>query len=272
MTRPSGPDFVLSTHEFDILWWALDLGRMPYPLEVPRIGRTPEQRVEFANEVYRELDDRGLMTGAAVDERLVAALRLLTRYHVAIDVVGDIGYPVRALAAATTESGVLAVLAGGELWLTVIAPTTLPGAIIGVLPTCAPGSGPEKSLPCGAFGEAGDPLGEAIAVAGLGGRQRTCGLFGASTGDHRRSATPVVWVDTEDGRYVMARDGSALRMAPGDTTSLERRIATILAEVSVVPAQPGVTLPGSSAARRIPPVPGHPTVTNAPETAVPGLP
>ncbi|MFD2420653.1 ESX secretion-associated protein EspG, partial [Amycolatopsis pigmentata] len=241
MTRPSGPDFVLSTHEFDILWWALDFGRIPYPLEVPRIGRTPEQRAEFANEVYRELGDRGLMTGAAVDDGLVSALRLLTCYHVAVDVVGDIGYPVRALAAAGSECGVLAVLAGGELWLTRVSSTALAAAITGVLPRCAPGTGPEKSLPCAAFGEAGDPLGEAIAAAGLGGGRRRSGLFGASTGDHRRSVTPVVWVDTEEGRYVMARNGSALHVAPGDKAALERHVATILAEVSVVPAQPGAS-------------------------------
>lgn len=261
MTWPSGPDFVLSTHEFDILWWALDLGRMPYPLEVPRIGRTPEQRAEFANEVYRELADRHLMTGEAVDAGLVSALRLLTRHHVAVDVVGDIGYPVRALAAADRESAVLAVLAGGELWLTRVAPTALAGAITGVLPTCVPGTGPEKSLPYRQSGDAVDPLGEAIAVAGLAGGRRTCGLFGASAGEHHRATAPVLWVDTDEGRYVMARDGSALHVEPGDTARLEQRVGAMLSGIRES------SMPGIPAVRKASPRPAVPTAANAPGIA-----
>jgi hypothetical protein len=229
-------DYVLSSHEFDVLWHELELGAMPYPLAVPRTGRTPEQRAQFADEVYRELGDRGIVSGRLVDAGLERLLRLLGCYRRSIDVVADIGYPVRALAAADQGAGVLAVLAGGELWLTGIEVTALAAAIVGVLPAAAPGpSGPidpaERSG--GDLAREGELLAEAGAavLAGLAANRRAGGRFGISVCG-ARGLTLLNWLDTEQGRYLLMHKDSWLSVGPADAVGIERRLAAILSEAA----------------------------------------
>ncbi|GAB3450519.1 ESX secretion-associated protein EspG [Actinophytocola sediminis] len=136
------PDYVVSTYEFDVLWADLCLGRMPASLTVPRTGRDARERALLAEEIYRELFDRGLVDrDRRVDDGLTTMLGLLSGFLVAVDFAGDIGYPVRALVATDGRAGVLATLAGGELWLTGIEPAELGTAIVGLLPTDRPASG-----------------------------------------------------------------------------------------------------------------------------------
>ncbi|TVT02443.1 ESX secretion-associated protein EspG [Amycolatopsis bartoniae] len=177
---------------------------MPYPLEVPP---TPGQREWFTEEVYRGLAERGLVRGKVVDARLADLLGLLAEHHTAVDVVGDIGYPVRALAAAGRGTGVLAVLAGGELWLTAIPPADLAVAVAGVLPLECPGTPGENP--------------------------RIGGRFGVSAPD-RRLDSPVCWLDTDEGRYLLSRNGSTLDVEPADPTSIERCLAAVLTQADLV--------------------------------------
>src|SRR4051812_30846196 len=130
---------------------------MPYPLEVPRTGRTVEQRAELTDEVFRELAERGLASGKRIDADLEAMLRLLADCEISVDAVGHVGYPLRALAAGDRRLAVLGVLAGGELWLPQIRPTALAMGIVGVLPAADAGPGQAMSVPYRALVEAADP-------------------------------------------------------------------------------------------------------------------
>lgn len=199
LSVPMGrPDYVLSSYEFDVLWARLCPGRVPYPLGVPPTGRTSDERAVLVNEVYRELIARGLVTAdREVDDGLVEFLRLLDSHAVSVDLVGDIGYPVRALAVTDGVAGVLAVLAGGELWLTGIGPGELATAAVGLLP----------------------PAGSC----------RTAGRFGVSSGDGEPVAVLVAWYDTDDGRCLVVRGES--RVVAGHA-EVELQVAAIVSTVA----------------------------------------
>jgi hypothetical protein len=213
-----GPDFALSSYEFDVVWAQLCLGRMPYPLGVPRTGRTSEERAVLAEEVRRGLCDRGLLAAAGqrVDEGLAELLRLLGGHRVAVDLVGDIGYPVRALAATDGRLGVLGVLAGGELWLTGIRPDGLAHAVVGLLPT------PVVPVP---RGESMDFSVELTANC------RAAGRFGVSVGDGGPVPATVTWFDTEVGPYLVVHEDGRLTVAPTDPAGVERKVANLLSTV-----------------------------------------
>ncbi|GAB3579737.1 ESX secretion-associated protein EspG [Amycolatopsis endophytica] len=198
------PDFVLSTDEFDLLWSELGLPPVPYPLQVPSTGRTLGERARLVTEVYRGLAERGLATGRRLDARLEAMLTLLAGPEVALDAVGHIGYPVRALAAAAGRTGVLAVLAGGEVWMTEIAPSTLVGEIVGVFPAGCPGSEPVPP--------------EVTRSAG--------GQIGAFTGE--RVSTVVTWFDTPGGRYLLVPGPEGVTFTATGPGDLARRVAGLL--------------------------------------------
>ncbi len=229
-----GPDYALSSYEFDVLWAESCLDRMPYPLAVPRIGRNPSERAVLAGEVRRALVDRGLVSADEhVDAGLETLLRLLGHYRVAVDLVGDIGYPVRALAATDGRTGVLAVLAGGELWLTGIAPDELVPAIVGVLPG---GESPE-SVPHQRTTVLGDDavavvLGrDAIVLSRLPATCRAAGRFGVSTGVRGPLPDTVTWLDTETGPYLVAHEGTRLSIGPTGHGDVERRLTGFLSTV-----------------------------------------
>jgi hypothetical protein len=202
------PDFVLSRYEFDVLWRALGFGPMPYPLAVSRVGSA-----QFTDEVYRGLADQGLVHGRTIEPRLAHLLRLLGEYDVAIHAVGDIGYQMSALAAASRESGVLAVLAGGELWLTGIGRDAMAAAIAGVL--LASARSHQEAV--------GGGLAEAA------GASRVHGRFGVSPA-HRRPKFSACWLNTPRGRYLLVRKGSLASIGPADSVSVERCLAAALAE------------------------------------------
>lgn len=226
-----GPDYALSSYEFDVLWAETCLDRMPYPLAVPRIGRTPAERAVLAGEVRRALFDRGLVSAdSCVDAGLTALLRLLGHYRVAVDLVGDIGYPVRALAATDGRAGVLAVLAGGELWLTGIAPAELVPAIVGVLP--GGGSVPHQRTTVLGDDAVAVVLGrDAIVLSRLPATCRAAGRFGVSTGVRGPLPDTVTWLDTQTGPYLVAHEGTRLSIGPTGHGDVEQRICRLLSTV-----------------------------------------
>ncbi|MDQ0376129.1 ESX secretion-associated protein EspG [Amycolatopsis thermophila] len=191
---------MLSTHEFDLLWGDLGLPAMPYPLQVPSTGRTFAERALLTVEVYRELADRCPATGRRLDSRLEA---LLAGPEVSVDAVGHIGYPVRALAAADGRTGVLAVLAGGEVWLTGIPPSALVQRIMAVFPPGAAGVGP---------GSPGNRCGG--------------GQIGVLNGG--RPSTVVAWFDTPQGRYLLARRAGGVTLTPAEDSDLVRRVEDLV--------------------------------------------
>jgi hypothetical protein len=226
------PDFALSNYEFDVLWAELGLGRMPHPLQVPPTGSTPAESAVLAQEVRRELTDRGLMAaGHQTDCDLAAMLRLLADHRVAVDLVGDVGYPLRALAATDGRAGVLAVLAGGELWLTRTRWDELAGAIVGLLPEI----GPPVAEPSDARVTVLDTLaelGQSGATHELTVNCRAAGCFGFSAADR----PSLSWFDVSGNRYLVEHEASRIRISPVDRACLERRVATGLSRTRSRPA------------------------------------
>ncbi|WP_053723134.1 ESX secretion-associated protein EspG [Saccharothrix sp. NRRL B-16348] len=252
------PDFVLSAREFDIVWDGLDLGPKPYPLDVPSVGRTAAERAEAAEEVYRDLAERGLVTGRGLDERLAGQLRLLARPDVSVDAVGHIGVPLRAVAARDGHGGVLAAFGEDELWLVGIRPTALAGSIVAVLPENQAGPGRAMSVPYQAMAAAVKPTTDddpftfastdddheritmvraglstrdAAELAELADHRHAGGQFGVSR-RQRRSPVVVTWFDTPRGRYLGVRDGDWVSFAPADNDRLTARIDLTLNEVT----------------------------------------
>jgi hypothetical protein len=219
------PDFALSNYEFDVLWAELGLGRMPHPLQVPPTGSTPAESAVLAQEVRRELTDRGLMAaGHQTDADLAAMLRLLDEHRDAVDLVGDVGYPLRALAATDGHAGVLAVLAGGELWLTSTCRDQLAGAIVGLLPDLSPPDSPEMTV-FPTFAELGQG---GAATHELTVNCQAAGSFGFSTAGHQAMG----WFDANGSRYLIEHEASRIRIGPVDRAGLERRIAAGLSTVA----------------------------------------
>lgn len=247
------PDFVLSAAEFDLVWSSLGFGTIPYPLQVPSLGATMEQRSDLTAEAFRALAGRGLAAKHELAPRLVDLLRLLVDNDTSVDLIGHREQPIRALAAVTRRNGVLAELAGNELRLTEIRPTALAMSAVGVLPPGEPGQQRAISVPADALAKAleedeDDPFGgdveedvalvkaglspqDAATVLELANTRRAGGQFGVSRGT-RRATTLVTWFDTHQGRYLMVSAGSWLSIAPADNKRIEHRLADVVAAVA----------------------------------------
>lgn len=245
------PDFTLSVQEFDILCDDFDLGPVPYPLQTLSTGRTVEQRARIRDEVYRRLAEHDFAAGARINAGLEDALLVLLQHELAVDVVGYVGEPLRAVAATDHRTGVLATLVGEEVLLTRIRPAELARSIVELLPSNEPGPGRAMSVRSGALAAAVDPGEEnddpfaggderrALARAGVSAADATTlvelandrvagGQFGISH-HRRRGSALLTWFDTSKGRYLMVSEDSWLSFVPADNERIGRHLATVLA-------------------------------------------
>lgn len=242
------PDFTLSAAELDLVWGALDLGPVPYPLEVPSVGRTEAERTEESARAFDRLTARGLADRGDLAERPARLLRLLAENDIAIDVLGHHERPLRALAAVGKRIGVLAVLADRELRVTEIRPTALAATAAAIPPEAAPGRLRGMSVRAEAldralsededlddpFGgdtedvvalvKAGVPEQDAALLVELAESRRAGGQFGVTRAGVR-SATVLSWFDTHHGRYLVVNSGAWLSINPADRSRIEGRLA-----------------------------------------------
>lgn len=249
------PEYVLSPREFDVLWHALRLDRMPYPLDVPTEGATESERKALQDKTLAELRERGL----ADDERLEDYLRLLDDHEVSVDAVAGLDRPVRALAASNGDQAVLAIIDDGRVGLVGIRPTGLAREIVEVLPDGEPGPGTALSLRLQTLSDAvalqeaedeesDDPWGaaddelddkQALQRAGLSSQDATQvgelaanrvagGQFGVTHG-RRRADVVINWFDTHQGRYLMVNADGWLSLSPIDNDRIATRINAVLA-------------------------------------------
>ncbi|WP_447004166.1 ESX secretion-associated protein EspG [Saccharothrix isguenensis] len=245
------PEFVLTPRQLDVLWHHLDLGRLPYPLDVPSHGATEEERRRLREEVRAEYGEP--------DPRLVALLRLLGDHEVAVDAIAHIDRAVRAVAVSDGERGALALIDSGSVGVLEIRPTALARSIVDVLPDGSAGPGSALSLRLDALTAAAqdepeddedDPWGggelderEALQKAGLSREDATVvselagsrvagGQFGVTVGTgyrRDRAGTLITWFDTHQGRYLMVHENGWLSLAPTDNDRIATRIAAVLA-------------------------------------------
>ncbi|MFI9010052.1 ESX secretion-associated protein EspG [Actinosynnema sp. NPDC053489] len=251
------PEFVLTPRELDVLWHHLDLGRLPYPLDVPSLGDTEEERKRLREEV--------LAAHGEPDPRLVALLRLLGDHEVAVDAVAHVDRAVRAVAVSDGSRAALAVVDSGSIGVLEIRPTALARSIVEVLPDGSAGPGSALSLRLEALNAAvamqeeqpddedDDPWGsgelderEALQKAGLSREDATVvselaanrvagGQFGVTVGGgyrRTRAGALITWFDTHQGRYLMVHENGWLSLAPTDNDRIATRIASVLASVA----------------------------------------
>lgn len=255
------PEYLLSPAELDVLWHDLDQGRLPYPLDVPSLGSTMEERARLRLDVLDGLQRRGL----ANDQRLLDLLRLLANHRVAVDAVANMERrPVRAVAASDDDQAVLAVIDEDQIGLLEVRPTSLAKSIVGVLSDGTAGPGSALSLRVETLTaavalqeepeESDDPWGDedldekqALQRAGLSKQDATVigelaenrvagGQFGVTRRDgsryrEERSDVLVNWFDTPQGRYLMVRENGWLSLSPTDNERIANRIDSVLASV-----------------------------------------
>jgi hypothetical protein len=255
------PEYLLSPAELDVLWHDLDLGRLPYPLDVPSLGSTMEERTRLRLAVLEGLARRDL----ANDHRLRNLLRLLAEHEVAVDAVANVeGRPVRAVAASDGDQAVLAIIDEDLIGLVEVRPTALAKSIVGVLTDGSAGPGSALSLRLETLAsavalhdepeESDDPWGDedldekqALQRAGLSKQDAAVigelaenrvagGQFGVTRrggGRYRanRSEVLVNWFDTPQGRYLMVRENGWLSLSPTDNERIANRIDSVLASV-----------------------------------------
>ncbi|MEV8440972.1 ESX secretion-associated protein EspG [Actinosynnema sp. NPDC051121] len=250
------PEFVLTPRELDVLWHHLDLGRLPYPLDVPSLGDTEEERKRLREEV--------LAAYGEPDPRLVALLRLLGNHEVAVDAVAHVDRAVRAVAVSDGDRAALAVIDSGSIGVLEIRPTALARSIVEVLPNGSAGPGSALSLRLETLNAAvalqnepqeddDDPWGggelderEALQKAGLSREDATVvselatsrvagGQFGVTVGGgyrRERAGALITWFDTHQGRYLMVHEDGWLSLAPTDNDRIATRIASVLSTVA----------------------------------------
>lgn len=256
-------DFVLSTVEYEVVWSALELGGMPYPLQVPSRGVSAEERREVVNSARDGLRRKGLLRGDRFDDGLAAALRVLAGPTVSVDVAGYTGEPLLGLAASDGRNAVLAWLGNDRFAVRRIRPTALT-SIVELIPSWPQGKGQSLSVRRDALQRAldsdevdddagDDPFGpdpfdddgerSALLRAGLSPRDADMllhvadknrvagGQFGVNTAGRaglRRDPTLVTWFDTDDGRYLVIHRNGWLSLAPADGQRIAARIGELL--------------------------------------------
>ncbi|WP_020658257.1 ESX secretion-associated protein EspG [Amycolatopsis benzoatilytica] len=254
---PGADGVVLSHLEFDLLWADFDLGPAPYPLEVPSHGYTLEEREELGFQVAESLAGAGLLDDADEPHPLLGQVfATLAEPVFSVDLLVFRDPPLRALAAAGTKLGVLAVLDAGELALRPCHPDDVPHLAASVLGPAKPGRGQPVRLPREAFSEAM----QAFAANGNDALERVLGEAGLTERDTRTISTlvtrprvgygqfavngpggrspAVAWYDTEAGRYgAVVRESAGTRwvtVAPADEAWIADRMRELSRGVSSV--------------------------------------
>ncbi|NIJ14585.1 hypothetical protein FHU38_004986 [Saccharomonospora amisosensis] len=242
--------FSLSLAAVDILLEHVRLGRAPFPFEVPHIGTTHTQRAQVREAVFRDLEGRGLLRGGVLDPDARAALETFVNGPVAITAAARLGEAER-LFARSAVSGEFAVVArqdGNLMVFEQVRPASAVSAVVDLLPSTKPGPGqsvtvakPEAPKPTRRTDEgsydpfAGASRSRSQAAPQLRAVERLFEkpklrigqftVFVRGTDGKQRNLTPVVWFDTEDGRYFCtqraAEDGQQwLTYAPADNTRI----------------------------------------------------
>ena len=243
--------------ELDFMCEALQIGELPYPLEVRSHGATMDERAVLRRQVHDELRERRLVDRSGrLEPHVEEWLGVLAQPAQSIDSVFlpelD-GSPVRALAAAGRGAAILAIQSpDGSLELRQLDRGGLASAIVEMLPKVPRGTEPSITLPADEFalvgaGARGPAPGRASDVEtrqaltrltgqpSLRGGQLAANSRGQLSG--RRRSTVLAWFDNAGGRYLgqvkVASDGREwTTLAPADAATLRKRISEMMAEVT----------------------------------------
>lgn len=250
--------YVLSLRAADILAQTLDVNIRQFPFEIPSFGEYQRDRVRIAREVFLDLGRQGLIRDGDIDPELSRALRTLSDYVITVAAMGTVekDRQVYARAAASGETGVLAVKSGETLRLELIRPTALAVTLVGLLPTMDAAPGQSVTITQAGPGDAGS--GSLLAPVHSGrsaseqqlriaetylSRPRTgTGFFTVSGRDRRLGKElqggQVTWIDTDAGRYLMVsrppgEDGQVRStFSPADAPRMAHQLGELIESVA----------------------------------------
>lgn len=243
--------FSLSLAAVDVLSQLLRVNCRLYPFEIPSFGQYAEDRNRIARAVFTDLAGRGLIGPDGVADDVERALAVTADHEVGVAVSGSLapGKLIRARAAASGDTGVLAVQEGQSLRFELVGAPGLARALVGLLPLASPGPGqsvqieqPAATVPGGGFAQpvrAPRSAADAqlrMAATMLERPRKGFGFFTITgKGRHGREvdAGNLGWIDTDAGRYLTltrpSPDG-ALRAtySPADSARLAQQLDGLL--------------------------------------------
>ncbi|MFC4125466.1 ESX secretion-associated protein EspG [Nocardia rhizosphaerae] len=226
----------LTPDQFALAWARTDGDRIPYPLAVRASARDTAERAAAQPAL-----DTWCATG--LDADLSAALRVLAKPEIRVEVCGSAGTAVRMLGTVTGDVAVLAVQApgsaddrGGTVHIQVGSTKRFAAQVFTRMPAHQPGTGPTLSAPAARVREDSRDLvtapvagpSDAARVRKLLQRPRSgIGQILVGTGTDHDLVGVLSWIDvTGDGRYLVhtARNVDIAPATPLFATDWLRRL------------------------------------------------
>jgi hypothetical protein len=136
---------------FDFLWEAMQIGEMPYPLQVRSHGATEDERRMLRQRTHTELQARGIRDGhGRLEPHVEEWLALLARPALSVDALHIPDFqqpPVAVLAASGEGKGVVAIQDKTGIWMRPVLDDALVSTVVELLPAGRRGSEASITLP-----------------------------------------------------------------------------------------------------------------------------
>jgi hypothetical protein len=136
---------------FDFLWEAMEIGEMPYPLQVRSHGATENERRMLRQRTHAELQARGIRdVHGRLEPHIEEWLALLARPAVSVDALHIPDFqqpPIAVLAAAGEGKGVMAIQDKNGIWVRPALDDALVSTVVDLLPPGNRGSEASITLP-----------------------------------------------------------------------------------------------------------------------------
>ncbi|GAB3494001.1 ESX secretion-associated protein EspG [Amycolatopsis cihanbeyliensis] len=256
MRDPDSGWIQLYPGEFFLLWSELGLGDPPPTLGIRQIGRTAAARARLIEGASGTLAERDLGTVTEPARDLAGLLRQLGESELRVDLeVERADFAFRAVAASGRRGAVTAGFAGAELRIGPVRPANLVPTMLEVLTPLDAGVGSPANVRVGDYtracaeGERGGTDGfigvlrdagvrppEVNTLVRAVARRAGGGQLGGSvrTGAGRwvRAPSPVGWVDTEEGRFALRRNGDWVTVTPVDLPRLHAMAEELVADLA----------------------------------------
>jgi hypothetical protein len=146
-----GPQEFFSPMAFDFLWEAMQIGELPYPLQVRSHGATEDERRMLRQRAHAELQARGIRDRQGrLEPHVEDWLSLLARPAMSVDALHIPDFqkpPIAILAAADERTGVIAVQDADGIWIRPILADALVSTVVDMLPAGRRGSEASITLP-----------------------------------------------------------------------------------------------------------------------------
>jgi hypothetical protein len=178
------------------------LGRIPAPFEIRPVGSTEAERARLRGVMWHDLQARGLAHDGRLAPRIAALFDVLGHAAESISslAIMDDGRLVRAMAATSGESAVLAVQGVRNLHIAPIEPEELTMSIVDLLPAARAFPGRAVTVADGTREIHIANSDDEHATRMLAGTRVRAGYFTTRGRDRTRSAE-LAWVDTDRGRF-----------------------------------------------------------------------